>query len=169
MFFLTHIGGKKGKMQLDVGMEPTFRFEHMICICKEIGIVKFEILWNFTSLIFVTDRQTDGRTDRQTESDAYEPTVQFAQVGSKNAWKLLFYEENLIPSESTFSTYTKGSGSVTSWNQPTAQHCTLRPHISPHQRTSSTKQYTECGLNILDRHKGKKRTSLEMSINTQHQ
>ncbi len=25
---------------------------------------------------------TDGRTDRQTESDAYEPTVQYAQVGS---------------------------------------------------------------------------------------
>ncbi len=32
------------KMQLDVGMEPTFRFEHMICKCKEMGIVKFEIL-----------------------------------------------------------------------------------------------------------------------------
>ncbi len=32
------------KMQLDVGMEPTFRFAHMICICKEMGIVKFEIL-----------------------------------------------------------------------------------------------------------------------------
>ncbi len=30
------------KMQLDVGMEPTFRFEDMICICKEMGIVKFE-------------------------------------------------------------------------------------------------------------------------------
>ncbi len=29
-------------MQLDVGMEPTFRFEHMICIYKETGIVKFE-------------------------------------------------------------------------------------------------------------------------------
>ncbi len=26
---------------------------------------------------------TDGQTDRQTESDAYEPTVQYAQVGSK--------------------------------------------------------------------------------------
>ncbi len=24
---------------------------------------------------------TDGRTDGQTESDAYEPTVQYAQVG----------------------------------------------------------------------------------------
>ncbi len=61
-------------MQLDVGMEPTFRFEHMICICKEMGIVKFEILWKFTyftryellsSLIFVTDRQTDGQTDEK--------------------------------------------------------------------------------------------------------
>ena len=26
---------------------------------------------------------TDGQTDRRTESDAYEPTVQHAQVGSK--------------------------------------------------------------------------------------
>ena len=32
------------KMQLDVGMEPTFKFEHMICICKEMRTVKFEIL-----------------------------------------------------------------------------------------------------------------------------
>ncbi len=31
-------------MQLDVGMEPTSRFEHMICLCKEMGIVKFEML-----------------------------------------------------------------------------------------------------------------------------
>ena len=67
-------------MQLDVGMEPTFRFEHMICICKEMGIVKFEILWKFTcrveyftryellsSLKFVTDRQTDRLTDGQTD------------------------------------------------------------------------------------------------------
>ena len=30
----------------------------------------------------VTDRQTDGRT----ESDAYEPTVQYAQVGSIRGW-----------------------------------------------------------------------------------
>ncbi len=30
----------------------------------------------------VTDRQTDRQTDRRTESDAYEPTVQYAQVGS---------------------------------------------------------------------------------------
>ncbi len=26
---------------------------------------------------------TDGQIDRRTESDAYEPTVQYAQVGSK--------------------------------------------------------------------------------------
>ncbi len=26
---------------------------------------------------------TDGQTDRQTEGDAYEPTVQYGQVGSK--------------------------------------------------------------------------------------
>ncbi len=31
-----------------------------------------------------TDGQTDRQTDRQTESDAYEPTVQYAQVGSIN-------------------------------------------------------------------------------------
>ena len=31
----------------------------------------------------VTDGRTDRRTDRRTESDAYEPTVQLAQVGSK--------------------------------------------------------------------------------------
>ncbi len=43
---------------------------------------RYELL---SSLIFVTDRRTDGQTDRQTESDAYEPTVQFAQVGSKMA------------------------------------------------------------------------------------
>ncbi len=29
------------------------------------------------------DGRTDRRPDGQTESDAYEPTVQFAQVGSK--------------------------------------------------------------------------------------
>ncbi len=28
--------------------------------------------------------QTDGRTDRQMQSDAYDPTVQIAQVGSKS-------------------------------------------------------------------------------------
>ncbi len=36
---------------------------------------------NYFLLLLVKSRQT---TDRQTESDAYEPTVQFAQVGSKN-------------------------------------------------------------------------------------
>ncbi len=36
------------------------------------------------STTFGPVRTTDYRqTDRQTESDAYEPTVQFAQVGSK--------------------------------------------------------------------------------------
>ena len=76
---------KKKKMQLDVGMEPTFRFEHIICICKEMGIVKYFTRYELlSSLIFVTDRQTDRQTDGQTDgSDAYEPTVQFAQVGSK--------------------------------------------------------------------------------------
>ena len=31
--------------------------------------------------------QTDGQTDRQTDSNAYEPTVQNAQVGSKKEGK----------------------------------------------------------------------------------
>ncbi len=30
---------------------------------------------------------TDGQTDGRTESDAYEPTVQYAQVGSKMKYK----------------------------------------------------------------------------------
>ncbi len=38
--------------------------------------------------ILVKSGQTDGRTDRRTESDAYEPTVQSAQVGSKSLLKL---------------------------------------------------------------------------------
>ncbi len=46
------------KMQLDVGSDPTLRSAYVTCIIKSI--------------------QTDG----QTESDAYEPTVQNAQVGS---------------------------------------------------------------------------------------
>ncbi len=46
---------------------------------------------NYFLLFLVQYRQsTEYRqsTDRQTESDAYEPTVQFAQVGSKK-WMLL--------------------------------------------------------------------------------
>ena len=41
----------------------------------------------------------------------------------------VYYAWVLIPSESTFSAYSKGSDSVTSWNQPSAQHCILRPHL----------------------------------------
>ncbi len=52
-FFPIHFPFTQKKMQLDIGMEPTFKFEHMIYICKEMGIV--------------TDRQTDGQTDRQTD------------------------------------------------------------------------------------------------------
>ncbi len=36
---------------------------------------------NYCPVLFVHS-QTDGRTNRQTESDAYEPTMQVAQVGS---------------------------------------------------------------------------------------
>ena len=72
-------------MQLDVGSEPTLRFAYTTCINLFFGkathghVLRYELL---SSLIFGpvrTDRQTDG----QTESDAYEPTVQSAQVGSK--------------------------------------------------------------------------------------
>ncbi len=35
---------------------------------------------------------SDRQTDRQTESDAYEPTVQYAQVGSKIwRWKYVHF------------------------------------------------------------------------------
>ncbi len=34
-------------------------------------------------IVWSSDRRTDRRTEGQTESDAYEPTVQYAQVGSK--------------------------------------------------------------------------------------
>ncbi len=40
-----------------------------------------------------TDRLTDVQTDRRTESDAYEPTVQYAQVGSKNNADIRYYRK----------------------------------------------------------------------------
>ena len=39
---------------------------------------------NYFPLFLVQSGQTDRLTDGQTESDAYEPTVQFVQVGSKS-------------------------------------------------------------------------------------
>ncbi len=58
------------KKQLDVGNEPYLSQRYYL------------IFWvmNYFPLLLVQSGQTDG----QTESDAYEPTVQFAQVGSKN-------------------------------------------------------------------------------------
>ncbi len=38
---------------------------------------------NYFPQFLVKSGQTDVRMDRQTESDAYEPTVQYAQIGSK--------------------------------------------------------------------------------------
>ncbi len=76
------------KMQLDVGNEPylwqqkstanvtnVVKFQGPICKTFQ----RYELL---SSLIF-GPVHTDGRTDRQTESDTYEPTVQNAEVGSK--------------------------------------------------------------------------------------
>ena len=47
-----------------------------------LGAILYEI-WIIVQEFWSSHRQTDGQTDRQTESDAYEPTVQCAQVGSK--------------------------------------------------------------------------------------
>ncbi len=64
------------KMQLDVGSEPTLRIAYVTCINLDFG--KVYTLKLLSSLIFGPVHM-DGRT----ESDAYEPTVQNAQVGSK--------------------------------------------------------------------------------------
>ncbi len=84
------------KMQLDVGNEPTWWFAHVASVILDMKLVKF---WNkflfslngfiywlwyfpryelFSSLIFGPVQTTEYR---QTDSDAYEPTVQIAQVG----------------------------------------------------------------------------------------
>ena len=46
-------------------------------------MVKFQVPNSIISRDMNYYPVTDRRTDRQTESDAYEPTVQYAQVGSK--------------------------------------------------------------------------------------
>ncbi len=78
-------------MQLDVGNEPTLSQQQSSAyITSKRPIKPSYPVWNITILseiwiIIQSDfwsspyRQTDG----QTESDAYEPTVQNAQVGSK--------------------------------------------------------------------------------------
>ncbi len=83
-------------MQLDVGSEPTFRIALVTCMpfhidnemfweCSHFR-VKFQTILRTNPSCYklkkkkLLSRQT---TDRQTESDAYEPTVQYAQVGSK--------------------------------------------------------------------------------------
>ena len=59
------------KMQLDVGSEPPFRDRLESSTSLEKGKKPITPLWSV-------------QTDRQTESDAYEPTVQCAQVGPIN-------------------------------------------------------------------------------------
>ncbi len=100
-------------MQLDIGMEPTFRFEHMTYIYMPAGGNHKN--WNYYLVWFLSQSDTltelycgyDNRsrfqtklvdwgfhamwlcrshkprwTDRQTESDAYDLTIQFAEVSS---------------------------------------------------------------------------------------
>ncbi len=58
-------------MQLDVGSEPYLSTSQALCL-----------------LISYYYSVRDGQTDRQTESNAYEPTVQYAQVGSKFSFSI---------------------------------------------------------------------------------
>ncbi len=71
------------KMQLDVGNEPYMSKQNMIpCPFADMNVVSISA-WLTTHL--KTFRQPfilcDGQTDRRTESDTYEPIVQYAQVG----------------------------------------------------------------------------------------
>ncbi len=62
-------------MQLDVDIEPTFRFTYMKWTDKQKDITVKQYFLSYELMSSVTDGQTDG----QTESDAYEPTLQYAQ------------------------------------------------------------------------------------------
>ncbi len=74
-------------MKLGVDIKPTFRFTYMKCIDKRKGRSSLGELFSPISGEVRMDRQLDTG---QTESDAYEPTVQFAQVGSKMKNKMSF-------------------------------------------------------------------------------
>ncbi len=82
------------KCNLTLAMSPTCHNTNTIPIsCREFfeSVVRHNWLSAKYTPVVWTDRQTDGqrdgqrdgRRDGQTESDAYEPTVQYAQVGSK--------------------------------------------------------------------------------------
>ena len=60
-------------MQRDVGNEPYLSTAQALCLF-------------ISHILSITSQSTEYRvqTDRQTESDTYEPTVQLAQVGSIN-------------------------------------------------------------------------------------
>ena len=71
-------------MQLDVGNEPYLLQQKPHSYChyrKPKNTVEF---WYSTELL--SSLNFGPMTDRQTESDAYEPTVLLAQVGSKMAF-----------------------------------------------------------------------------------
>ncbi len=88
-------------MQIDVGNEPTLRCAYVTSTLERFRNLHIEtVVYSVVSYrpIQVTENsfrdmnyclvifgpvQTDRQTDGQTESDAYEPTVQSAQVGSK--------------------------------------------------------------------------------------
>ncbi len=97
--------------QLDVGLSPpVFSFTLIVTLTfimwesfTVLALILFEIWINVQYFWSSPDRQTD----RQTESDAYEPTVQSAQVGSKTAlvYSLLTRLVNFIICEPQWTLY----------------------------------------------------------------
>ncbi len=66
------------KSTLDMNQVSNVNYHtFQIATCYTFRDINLILVW-----IFATDRQTDRQTDRRTQSDAYEPTVQDAQVGS---------------------------------------------------------------------------------------
>ncbi len=67
-------------------MSPTCHGNNTITICWRVNFSESVVSHNwlsakYTETAFLKVWQTDGRADGRTESDAYEPTMQYAQVG----------------------------------------------------------------------------------------
>ncbi len=98
-FCVCKMADMKRKMQLDVGSEPYLFTAQALCLVSYIPSITGHLrigrgllLWHRVNLLITSIRaifshfwsSTEYRqTDRRTESDAYEPTVQLAQAGSK--------------------------------------------------------------------------------------